>query len=952
MNTRAAFVLVALLVIAGRTPAGSADKAKLRELAQLPNISVSVGMAVSTISGFRFGEKIDHMAEIARLQKQMKGDPSDAERYVLLGRHYNMAMLGKEAKEAWSKAIAICRQQVREHPDDMNWLIRLGEALAYNDEMKEGEALLRRAVKEDPHKWRGWLALAYCVECQANRTIFGDKSFSCYGRRQQLIIPSLVEQKPTEQQIVEMRRLWKEARCYYDRAVDLAPRDEAKPYHHRWSASHYHATIDMGLHTIKGEEVNPRAAPLTPECIADIRQIARLSFDDPEVIGLAVFCELGACVYQNKIQLRENLSSWADYLAVRNRSLVDVLPEESRTFVNWCLERMEELTKHPDKAKAAAASEIMAIWLTGMTDLGEQLGVSYPNSIVQEKAKGEAIENLRTAVHLDPARDRAWDLLTLLLRDEKKTDEAIAVARRRIAVKDNVHNRYFLAKVYADSAQFDKSAEELHVALKIDPKDLNCRLGLIALALKRDNAQSLKEAGEQLEAVWPRIKEAKNGKLTRDYYLLSGLHLTLTDQRMWARGAFEQVLQLKKGEPTVTRALAAFGEPLGPADQYLAIDYIKERGGRVGRIDGQAAPPVECIYLNRGSITDEDLFVLTAFPQLRELELEFAQITDAGLSQLAQLTSIRSLDLDSTKITDKGLIHLKSLRGLRDLSLSHTPITDAGLSHLEAFQELEKLRITGADGFEEREPITDAGLAHLRKLPKLQSVTVGSAITDKGLAHLAAIPHLRRLLMLSSKITDEGMPHLERLAELEALWLSGAEITDAGLVHLKGLRKLKKLHLGGTKITDAGLVHLKELSQLEELELDSTAVSDAGLAHLRGLTNLQKLNLGDSDRKKASLTGSKKPPLTGKGLKHLQGLTKLKYLDLDGRPITDSGLCDIEKLTQVEYLSLDTTSITDEGLAYLHPLKQLQLVNVKSTKVTRQGIAELRKALPKLEVYR
>ena len=977
MKPRAGFALVALLIIAGRTHAGSVDKAKLRELAHLPTIQMWFGFGFSTISGFEYVGmlKSDHLAEIARLQKQMQGDAGDAERYILLGRHCNLAKREQEAKESWSKALAICRQQVREHPKDTNWLIRLGEALIYNEATKEAETLLRRAVQEAPNEWRAWLALAECVNCLSYQPIFGDKGVSFTFSNQEPMIAALRQRPPMMQEIAQMRWMWEEARGYFARAVELAPAGEAKPYIRRVATNWGHATAERLLRIVErergdrqNERVSLEAVYLAPVILPDMRRIARLTPDDPEVVGSAMTWEVLACVNHKKLQMSDDCSSWADFLALRNRSLVDVLPAESRESVYWCMERMEQLTKHPDKATAAAASEIFAVWLMEIKVMGESMRASMPISSKERDTSAKVLEHLRRAVQLDPSRERAWDTLTAMLAQEKKTDESIAVAYKRIAVKDDARNRFFLAKAYAESEQFDKAAEALQAGLKSDPNDLHCLLGLIALALKRENAQSLQEAGEQLDALAPRFKEEQNRQSgqtavpfpkeqeskqhKRDYLLLRGIHSALTDRPGQAKEEFQKVLQMKKGEPTAIRALVALNGPLVPADQQLAIDFIHERGGRLARKDRQLDSPVVGIHFQSSRITDEDLFFLTAFPQLHELTLSFNAITDAGLAHLTGLTALRSLRLECTHVTDQGLILLKALRALRNLSLDETKITDAGLFHLEALPDLENLHLAGSCGLEGKETITDAGLAHLRKLPKLQSVTVGSSITDKGLAHIAAIPHLRRLIMLSSKITDEGMQHIQRLTELEELWLSNAEITDAALVHLKGLRNLQKLHLGGTKITDAGLAHLKDLSRLEELELDSTAVSDAGLAYLSGLTNLRKLNLRDSDCKKANLPLVQKPPLTGQGLKYLQAMSKLKYLELDGRSITDAGLTNIEKLSQVEFLSLTTTNITDAGLEHLRPLKQLRLVNVKSTKVTQQGAAELGKVLPKLEVYR
>lgn len=953
MYTRTAFALVTVLFLAGRMESGPVDKTKLRQLARLPGVRISFGFGFSSTSGFGIGEIPDHWAEIARLQTQLKGDSSDAERYLLLSGHYSMVRRERESAEAGAKALAICRRQVREHPGGIGWRILLGESHLWAGDMEEGEKLLRRAVDEAPNEWRGWLALAMCVDSQSLQAVFTGKPFSAAFREDSLLIPAFREQEPKTEQIEEMRRLWKEARRYYDRAVALAPRDEAKAYLRRWYANVKHGSIELGLRSVRGEKVDPMSAPLTLESRADLKRIARLSSDHPEVVGPALICELiAASQDRDKLELKGDVSSCSDYLALRNRSLVDVLPAETRAFVRWCLARLERLTEHSDKTKAAAASEILAISLFAIHELGIQTGVSTSIPANNEKARKRALEYLHRAVRLDPSRGRAWDLLTEVLSDKKHMEQAIAIARRRLKFKDNAHNRFFLATVYADGNQFDKAAEELEVGLKKDPKDLYCRLGLLALAIRRADARSLKDLGEQIDALNPRIQEARNLQLWAEYVRTGGIHSALSDHPEWGRKAFQLVLHHVKGEKTATRALVALGEPLGPDDRQRAVDYIIAQNGNVFNAEKREAAPAECIYLNRDTIDDEDLFVLSAFPKLRELNLSSSAITDDGLARLKGFTALRFLDLGYTQITDKGLAHLKALPALRDLSLNDSRITDAGLSHLESLPNLESINLYRSPDSKIRETITDAGLAPLRKLPKLDTVTIGSTVTDKGLAHLAAIPRLRRLVLLSSKVTDEGLRHLERLGELEELWLSGADITDAGLARLKGLRNLQQLHLGGTKITDAGLVHLKELSRLEELELDGTAVSDAGLAHLAGLTRLRKLNLRDRDRTRATASASKKAPLTGTGLKHLQGLTDLKCLDLDGRGLTDGGLCDLKNLTHLEHLSLGTTGITDAGLDHLRPLKQLQLLNVRSTKVTRRGVAELRKTLPKLAVYR
>ena len=112
--------MLALILLASRVEAGTIDKPKLRKLAELPTVSVSVSIRFSTAYGFTFNdEKPDPAVEIVRLRKQLQGDASDAERCQRLSRLYSKADREKESDEAAVKAISICRQQVREHPKDM-----------------------------------------------------------------------------------------------------------------------------------------------------------------------------------------------------------------------------------------------------------------------------------------------------------------------------------------------------------------------------------------------------------------------------------------------------------------------------------------------------------------------------------------------------------------------------------------------------------------------------------------------------------------------------------------------------------------------------------------------------------------------------------------------------------------------------------------------------------------
>ncbi|MGH7222126.1 MAG: hypothetical protein ACRELF_02765, partial [Gemmataceae bacterium] len=110
--------LIAFLVLAGQAAAAEIDKTRLRQLATLPTVSLIANFGVSTKTGFYYNDmKPDPRVEIARIVKELKGDASDAEHYVRLGIFYSKADREKESENAYAKAISLCRQQVKEHPE-------------------------------------------------------------------------------------------------------------------------------------------------------------------------------------------------------------------------------------------------------------------------------------------------------------------------------------------------------------------------------------------------------------------------------------------------------------------------------------------------------------------------------------------------------------------------------------------------------------------------------------------------------------------------------------------------------------------------------------------------------------------------------------------------------------------------------------------------------------------
>lgn len=252
--------------------------------------------------------------------------------------------------------------------------------------------------------------------------------------------------------------------------------------------------------------------------------------------------------------------------------------------------------------------------------------------------------------------------------------------------------------------------------------------------------------------------------------------------------------------------------PNGALNQHS----IKVRSSRLVRNDAGA---IVSIRLNRRA-TNDSLRALSAFDELKKLNLRDMQVTDAGLVHLKTLKGLTALSLSFTRITDAGLVHLKGMTNLEMLDLYETEITDAGMVHLKGMTRLYSLNLS-------RTQVTDAGMVHVKGMTRLRSLNLGG-----------------------TKITGPGLVHLKNMTELTILSLGGSQITDAGVVHLKllkGLANLQFLWLPYTKVTDAGLVHVKELTNPRSLTLDGTKITNAGLVQLRGMTNLKSLSLGGTE---------------------------------------------------------------------------------------------------------
>src|SRR5262249_52012713 len=86
-----------------------------------------------------------------------------------------------------------------------------------------------------------------------------------------------------------------------------------------------------------------------------------------------------------------------------------------------------------------------------------------------------------------------------------------------------------------------------------------------------------------------------------------------------------------------------------------AITVIERLGGNIRRDEDKPGRPVVEVDLLIRAVTDNDLPLLSALPDLESLNLGITPVTDAGFKHLGRLPKLRRLVLFGTRITDGGL---------------------------------------------------------------------------------------------------------------------------------------------------------------------------------------------------------------------------------------------------------------------------------------------------------
>jgi tetratricopeptide (TPR) repeat protein len=528
--------LAACLCVAALRAEEPGNRERLRQAAKLPSLEVAVNIGFDSRHRFKLLDDGPPGPEaIAVLRKALKGDASDAERYLQLARLYDDSRESDRAGEAARKAAELFRQRLKDRPQDGALLVGLGQALDEVDEDKEEEEVLRRAVKAAPGEARPWLALGSLLENRAVTVLFNDGKG---GADLSLLLAMVLKAKPPEAKIAQGEKLLDEARDCFDRAVKAAPRD-AECYTHRGVSRVFQGMLRSAFRVVRGGQENPLADGMfCPEALDDLKTAAELGPADYRALGVAALWDtlsvkLGASLQPEKAE------AW------QRRA------EKNRDYLRGATDRLRPLAQEKDVGVAAGAAHVLATL------------EAFANNDVEA-----ALKNVRRSVELQPTREPAWELLIGLLAKKGDPAELVAACRERLKHTDSPHNRVVLAKAYEQANRLDDAEREIRTALKQAPDDFLANLSLAALLLRRAaDRDSLAQASKLLDKAEGLLEASQKEKRPSllsgaaaprlDLDATRGIHAALTGNSQEARDLFQKVLKEDDNHKVAKPALEA-----------------------------------------------------------------------------------------------------------------------------------------------------------------------------------------------------------------------------------------------------------------------------------------------------------------------------------------------------------------------------------------------------------
>lgn len=361
---------------------------------------------------------------------------------------------------------------------------------------------------------------------------------------------------------------------------------------------------------------------------------------------------------------------------------------------------------------------------------------------------------------------------------------------------------------------------------------------------------------------------------------------------------------------------------------------------------------------------DKAFEFLATTPALTRVVITGASITDALVPHLATLPQLAELEIQSaSEFTGAGLEKMASLPVLKSLGLYDTNLNDSAMKALLGARKLEQLH-AGAT------PVTDDGVALLGALPALHTLALNRCgkLDGSFLRRWPVMPALRELNVETLRFTAEDYDALARQTGLTDLTVAfQPTFNDDALARLAPLTRLETLRAWSTVITGTGFQALKGWAAIKNLSLgNDTPISAEGISAIASVfPRLETLDFGSALN------------LQPGDFRPLAGMKMLRQLTAPAPCVNDAACAEIAQIPGLESLNASNSSITPEGVAALKSAKlltSLDLANckglddsavsafkdlrllrqlvIRGVAISDAAAAELKKALPRCQIYR
>jgi tetratricopeptide (TPR) repeat protein len=482
----------------------------------------------------------DPEAELRSLESRIATNAALPELWLELGDVHQRRKATNEAWIAYGKAQALLRPRLSKEPSN-GWLrAQLAGSLVLTNTSawEESDRLHREAVQLAPTESRTWVALANFELLSAVHDLgMGEHlppvEVGDLGDLFERVRAWMKRRDVTGAgRSAALARLSK-SREALDRAVRV-PDPTLEALMARWVFDSSVAPMLKSMFAESPSSDDERmAALMDPGLVGHLRQVARLSTNEPYALGL------GVTLVVTSMLARERDPD----IAVMKTDLRPRLTRDDRAFVEDMMRRLELLRTHPTPRVAG----------------GALLALGFLASFVDGNPTNAAALALR-ADRMDPANPAALPLALVTLSSAGQHEEAARLADLLVARRDVPESRAIRAKVLARVRRYDDAEADLNRILQIQSTNAMAQVGRVALAVLRGDAKAMEEGFAMMSRLGSEGALEGDRNLRRESKFIAAAVMALGGKVPQARRILYSVLAEAPSDARAREALEALAK--------------------------------------------------------------------------------------------------------------------------------------------------------------------------------------------------------------------------------------------------------------------------------------------------------------------------------------------------------------------------------------------------------